>query len=158
MKWTDKKQEKENLVNSLSKRKKNQKRIQAPTYVTQVLDPFQFFDKDLTMNQPNELPPARKKGKKKLRQKDPSPIFPVIASSSPKINATMAPVQITHTLATVHHPQIHPAQPGFLKWTLPSSVAESSRGRRCMPCFDAGREERMYECPGRNSRANCQFS
>ena len=94
----------------------------------------------------------------KSRQKDPSPILPVTASSSPKINATMAPVQITHTLATVHHPQIYPAQPGFVQWTLPSSVAESSRGRRHMPCFDAGREERMYECPGRNSRANCQFS
>ena len=104
------------------------------------------------MNQPNELPPARKKGKK-----HPSPILPVIASSSPQINATMAPVQITHTLATVHHPQIYPAQPGFVQWTLPSSVAGSTR-RRCMPCFDAGREERMYECPGRNSRANCQFS
>ena len=39
-KWTDKKQKKENLVNSLSKRKKNQERIQAPTYVAQVLDPF----------------------------------------------------------------------------------------------------------------------
>ena len=64
------------------------------------------------MNQPNELPAARKKGKKKLRQKDPSPIFPVIASSSPKINASMAPMQITHTLATLHHPQIYPAQPG----------------------------------------------
>ena len=50
-KWTDKKQEKENLVNSLSKRKKNQERIQ-------VLDPFQFFDNDLTNNE--ELPDARK--------------------------------------------------------------------------------------------------
>ena len=59
----------------------------------------------------------------------------------------MAPVQITHTLATVHHPQIYPEQPAFVQWTLPSSVAESSGGRRCMPCFDAGREERMYECP-----------
>ena len=59
----------------------------------------------------------------------------------------MAPVKITHTLATVHHPQIYPAQPGFVQWTLLSSVAGSSRGRRCMPCFDAGREERMYECP-----------
>ena len=58
----------------------------------------------------------------------------------------MAPVQITHTLATVHHPQIYPTQPRFVQWTLPSSVAGSSRGRRCMPCFDAGREERMYEC------------
>ena len=103
-KWTDKKQEKENLVNSLSKRKKNQKRIQAPTYVAQALDPFPFFDNDSTMNKPTELPPARKKGKKKSRQKDPLPILPVIASSSPKINATMAPVQIIHTLAKVHHP------------------------------------------------------
>ena len=59
----------------------------------------------------------------------------------------MAPVQITHTLATVHHPQIYPAQPGFVQWILLSSVAGSSRGRRCMPCFDAGREEKMYECP-----------
>ena len=59
----------------------------------------------------------------------------------------MAPVQITHTLATVHHPQIYPAQPGFVQWTLPSSVAGLTRGRRCMPCFDAAREERMYECP-----------
>ena len=59
-KCTDKKQEKEKLVNSLSKRKKNQERIQAPTYVAQVLSPFQFFDNDLTMNQPNESPPARK--------------------------------------------------------------------------------------------------
>ena len=65
-KWTDKKQEKENLVNSLSKRKKNQERIQ-------VLDPFQFFDNDLTNNE--ELPDARKKGKKKSRQRDPSPIY-----------------------------------------------------------------------------------
>ena len=81
-KWTEKKQEKENLVNSLSKRKQNQERIQAPTYVAQVLDPFQFFDNDLTKHQPNELPPARKKGKKKSRQRDPSPILPVIASSS----------------------------------------------------------------------------
>ena len=78
-KWTDKEQEKENLVNSLSKRKKNQEKIQASTYVAQVLDPFQFFDNGLTNNE--ELPPARKKGKKKSRQKDPSPIFPVIASS-----------------------------------------------------------------------------
>ena len=77
-KWTDKKQEKENLVNSLSKRKKNQEKIQAPTYVAQVLDSFQFFDNGLTNE---ELPPARKKGKKKSRQKDLSPIFPVIASS-----------------------------------------------------------------------------
>ena len=59
----------------------------------------------------------------------------------------MAPVQITHTLATVHHPQIYPAQLGFVQCTLPLSVARSSRRRRCMPCFDAGREERMYECP-----------
>ena len=72
-KWTDKKQERENLVNSLSKRKENQERIQAPTYVAQVLDPFQFFDNDLTNNE--ELPPARKKGKKKSRQRDPSPIY-----------------------------------------------------------------------------------
>jgi len=64
-KWTEKKQEKENLVNSLLQRKKNQERIQSSTYVAQVLDPFQFFDNDLTMNQPNELPPARKKGKRK---------------------------------------------------------------------------------------------
>ena len=62
-----------NLVNSLSKRKKNQERIQAPTYVAQVLDPFQFFDNGLTNNE--ELPPARKKGKKKSRQRDPSPIY-----------------------------------------------------------------------------------
>ena len=89
-KWTEKKQEKENLVNSLSKRKNNQERIQAPIYVAQVLDPFQFFDNELTMNQPNELPPARKKGQKILRQKDQSPVLPVIASSSPQINATMA--------------------------------------------------------------------
>ena len=61
-KWAGKKQEKENLVNSLSKRKKNQERIQAPTYVAQVLDSFQFFDNGLTNNE--ELPPARKKGKK----------------------------------------------------------------------------------------------
>ena len=66
-KWTDKKHEKENLVNSLSKRKKNQERIQAPTYVAQILDPFQFFENDLKMNQPNELPPARKKGKKTIQ-------------------------------------------------------------------------------------------
>ena len=59
-KWTDKRQEKENLVYSFSKRKKNQERIQ-------VLDPFQFFDNDLTNNE--ELPPARKKGKKKSRQR-----------------------------------------------------------------------------------------
>ena len=95
--------------------------------------------------------------KKKSRQKNPSPILPVIASSSPHINATMAPVQITHILATVHHPQIYPAQAGFVQWTLPSSVAGSSRRRRSMPYFGAGREERMCECPGRNSRANCQF-
>jgi len=161
-KWTEKKQEKENLVNSLSQGKKNQERIQAPTYVAQVLDPFQFFDNDLTMNQPNELPPARKKGKRKSQQNDLSPILPVIASSPPKINATMAPVQITHTFATVHHPPNYPTQPssnqGFMQWTLPSSVAGSSRRRRCMPCFDAGREDKMYECPGRNSRAKCQFS
>ena len=56
-KWTHKKQEKENLVNSLSKRK-NQERIQVPTYIAQVLDPFQFFDNGLTNNE--ELPPARK--------------------------------------------------------------------------------------------------
>ena len=65
-KWTDKMQEKENLVNSLSKRKKNQKRIQPSTYVAQVLDPFQIFDNDLTMNQPNELPPARKNTGRKI--------------------------------------------------------------------------------------------
>ena len=68
-KWTDKKQEKENLVNSLSKRKKNQETIQAPTYVAEVLDPFQFFDNGLTNNE--ELPPARKKGKIRSRQRDP---------------------------------------------------------------------------------------
>jgi len=160
-KWTEKKQEKENLVNSLSKRKKNQERIQAPTYVAQVLDPFQFFDNDLTMNQPNK-PPARKKGKKKSRQQDPSPILSIIARSLPQINATMAPVQNTHTLTTVHNPQIYPTQPSsiqeFMQWKLPSNVAGSSRRRRCMPCFDAGREDKMYECPGRNSRAKCQFS
>jgi len=49
------------------------------------------------MNHSNELPPARKKGKKKSWQKDPSPILLVSASSPPQINATMAPVQITHT-------------------------------------------------------------
>ena len=155
-KWTEKKQEKENLVNSLSKRKRNQERIQAPTYVAQVLDAFQFFNYDVTMNQPNELPPTRKEGKKKSRQKDPS-ILPIIASSPLFINATMAPAQIIHTLATVHHPQIYPAQLGFVQWTLPSSVAGSSRRRRCMPCFDA-EKEKMYECSGRNLRANCQFS
>ena len=79
-KWTDKRQEKENLVNSLSKRKKNQERIQAPTYLAQALDPFQFFDNGLT-NKMKNLPPARKKGKKKSKQKDPSPILPVTASS-----------------------------------------------------------------------------
>ena len=78
-KWTDKKQEKENLVNSLLKRKKNQEIIEAPTYVAQVLDPFQFFDNGLTNNE--ESPPARKKGKKKSRWKDLSPIFPVFAIS-----------------------------------------------------------------------------
>ena len=46
-KWTEKKQEKENLVNSLLKRK-NQERIQVPTYVAQVLDSFQFFDNEPT--------------------------------------------------------------------------------------------------------------
>ena len=66
-KWTDKKQEKENLVNSFSKEKKNQERIQVPTYVAQVLDPFQFFDNGLTNNE--ELPPARKKGKKNSDRK-----------------------------------------------------------------------------------------
>ena len=59
----------------------------------------------------------------------------------------MAPAKITHTLATEHHPQICAAQPGFVQWTLLSSMAGSSRGRKDMPCFDAGREERMYECP-----------
>ena len=78
-KWTDKKQGKENLVNSVLKGKKSQERIEAPTYVARVLDPFQFFDNGLTNNE--ELPPARKKGKKKSRQKGPLPIFPVIASS-----------------------------------------------------------------------------
>ena len=72
-KWTDKKQGKENLVNSLLKGKKSQERIEAPTYVAQVLDLFQFFDNGLTNNE--ELPPARKKGKKKSRQRDPSPIY-----------------------------------------------------------------------------------
>lgn len=114
------------------------------------------------MNQPNELPPARKKGKKKSRQKDPSPIFPVIASSPLQINATMAPVQFINTLTTVHNPQIYPAQPSniqeFMQWKLPSNVAGSSRTRRCKPCLDAGREDKMYECPGRDSRAKCQFS
>ena len=56
------------------------------------------------MNQPNELPPARKKGKKKSRQTDPSPILPVIASSSPKINATMAPVQISNSAPSPNLP------------------------------------------------------
>ena len=65
-KQTKKKQEKENLINRLSQRKKNQERIQASTYVALVLDPFQFFDNDLTMNQPNQLPPKIKKGKKIL--------------------------------------------------------------------------------------------
>jgi hypothetical protein len=95
---------------------------------------------------------------KKSWWRDPSPILPIIESSPPKINATMAPVQITHTLATVHHPQNYPTQPsnnqGFIQWT--SNVAGSSR--RCMPCFDAKRENKIYECPRRNSRAKCQFS
>ena len=72
-KWTDKKQEKENLVNSLSNMKKNQERIQAPTCVAQVLDPFQFIDNGLANNE--ELPPARKTGKKISRQRDLSPIY-----------------------------------------------------------------------------------
>ena len=56
------------------------------------------------MNQPNELPPARKKGKKKFRWKDLSPILPVNASSSPKINATMAPVQISNSAPSPNLP------------------------------------------------------
>ena len=64
-KWTDKKQGKENLVNSLLKGKKSQERIEAPTYVAQVLDPFQFFDNGLTNNE--ELPPARKKRQEKIQ-------------------------------------------------------------------------------------------
>ena len=55
------------------------------------------------MNQPNELPPGKKKKQEKI-QAERSIILPAIASSSPKINATMAPVQIIHTLAIVHHP------------------------------------------------------
>ena len=121
-KWTDKKQEKENLVNSFSKEKKNQERIQVPTYVAQVLDPFQFFDNGLTNNE--ELPPARKKGKKKIQTERSITYFASYCKFITQINAAMAPVQITHTLATMHHPQIYPAQPGFVQWTLPSSVKE----------------------------------
>jgi hypothetical protein len=47
-KWTETKQDEENLVNSFSQRKKNQGWIQAPTYAAQVLDPLQFFDNEPT--------------------------------------------------------------------------------------------------------------
>jgi len=49
----------------------------------------------------------------------------------------MAPVQITHTFVTVHHPQNYPTQPssnqGFMQWTLPSSVADHpDEGGACL--------------------------
>jgi len=55
------------------------------------------------MNQHNELPPTRK---------NPGiTYFACYCKFATQINVTMAPVQITHKLATVHHPQNYPKQP-----------------------------------------------
>jgi hypothetical protein len=51
------------------------------------------------------------------------------------------------------------AQSKFLQWKAPLEPSKStSRKRRCMVCFDSGREDRMYACAGRGGRAKCQFS
>ena len=84
-------------------------------------------------NEPTQwIASCKQKGKKQSRQEDPSLILPVIASSSPQINATMATVQITHTLATVHHPKFYPAQPGFLQWTLQVWQDHPEEGDACL--------------------------
>jgi hypothetical protein len=51
------------------------------------------------------------------------------------------------------------AQNNFLQWsTLLESSNFTSIKRRCMVCFDSGREDRMHACAGRGGRAKCQFS
>jgi hypothetical protein len=51
------------------------------------------------------------------------------------------------------------AQSKFLQWKAPLESSDyTSRKRRCMVCFDSGREDSMYASAGRGGRARCQFS
>jgi len=53
----------------------------------------------------------------------------------------------------------HNAKSKFLQWEAPLESSNStSWKRRCMVCFDSGREDRMYTYAGRGGRAKCQFS
>ena len=63
-KWTGKKRENENMINSLNKRKKNQERIQAPSYAAEVLEPLSYFYNDSMENQHHQQPLAKKARRK----------------------------------------------------------------------------------------------
>jgi len=165
-KWTGKKRETENMMNSINKRKKNEEIIQAPSYAAEVLQPFSYFYNDSMENQHHQQPLA-KKARTKINTSTPS--SRVIASSS---SASMSSGMVINIEQTP--PILHPEQPSannfsyfsgqnaqskFLQWKAPLESSNSTLGkRRCMACFDSGREDRMYTCPGRGGRGKCQFS
>ena len=63
-KWTGKKSENENMMNSLNKRKKIQDGIQAPTYAAEVLEPFSYLYNDSMENQHYQQALAKKAWRK----------------------------------------------------------------------------------------------
>jgi len=102
-KWTGKKRDNENTMNSLHKRKKNQERIQAPSYAAEVLEPFSYFYNDSMENQPHQQPLA-KKARKKINTSTLS--ARVIASAS---SASMSSGMVMNIEETP--PILHPEQP-----------------------------------------------
>jgi len=165
-KWTGKKRENENMMNSLNKRKENQERTQAPSYAAEVLEPFSYFYNDSMEDQHHQQPLA-KKARRKINTSTLS--AKVIASSSSASMSSDMVINIEQTPPILHPEEPsgdnfsyfsgHNAKSKFLQWEAPLESSNStSQKRRCMVCFDSGREDRMYACAGRGGRAKCQFS
>jgi hypothetical protein len=125
-----------------------------------------FYISIMTENQHHQQP-LTKKARRKINTSTLS--FRVIASSS---SASMSSGMVINIEQTP--PILHPEQPSAnnfsyfsgqnaqskcSQWKAPLESSNStSEKRRCMVCFDSGRENRMYTCAGRGGRAKCQFS
>ena len=143
-KWTGKKRENENMMNSLNKRKKNQERTQAPSYVAEVLDPLSYFYNDSIENQHQQQPLARK-ARRKINTCTLSATAIASTSLASMSSGMVINIEQPSTEISLYFSGQN-AQSSFLLW---KSSTATSRKRRCMGCFDPGREDKMYECAGR---------
>ena len=101
-KWTGKKRENENMMNSLDKRKRNQERIQAPSYAAEILDPFSYFYNDSMENQQHQQPPAKKAKRKRNTSTLPAT---AIASTSLATMSSGIVINIEQTPPILHTEQ-----------------------------------------------------